>query len=189
MSINFSRNGKWVTVTNGDNKITARMWVRGGTKNQPLSIEKKVAEKILLSLGESIFSLTKEEIEAKLWAAQKAHNRADYKAQEANQLTWWQTQGYQDFKQISTGGNTLTDIAHNGKQIFIGNARIPYTQRAWAKLKGLRSLAEIHGFSWGDVSWSFVSKQAEPEIQAKVAKQEEILVKWANSTPMPIRKK
>ena len=189
MKIEFTRNGKWVSAIGGDRKISARMWIRGGKDNKPLSIQQKVAELFLFSLGETVFTLTKDEIESRLWDAQKAHNRADWKKQESSQLEWWKAQGYEDFKQISTGDRTLTDIAHNGKQIFIGNARISYTPKAWAKFKRLRNLKEIPGFNCGDVSWGFVYKQAEPKINTKIAVQEKLLTEWANATPKPILKK
>ena len=179
MKIAFSRNGKWITV----NGITVHRSFSMNGKS--VSITPQVVDAIAKYPLEALN--TEARVKEILFREQKKINCERWNKSQNLRLGQIQKAGFVDFFLLDTGFHSQIEVVHDNKTIFLGEVKIPYTSRAWQKLKSLKQLSELFFYLAPLPSYAWAKEKE--EHQKQIAEQEKILLDWVNATPKPILKK
>lgn len=177
MEITFSRNGKWITV----NGITVRRSFSMNGKS--VSITPQVVDAIAKYSPSELN--TESRIKEVLFKEQKKINCERFKKSQNLRLGQIQKAGFTDFFLLDTGFHSQIEVVHDNKTIFVGGEiKIPYTPKAWDKIKSLKQLSTLFFYLTPLPSYAWPGEKQ--ERQKQVAEQEKILMDWVCSTPKPI---
>lgn len=179
MLVTFSKNNKWVTVNN----ITVRRSF--SMNNKSVTITPQVVDAIAKYPLEALNSEAR--VKEVLFKEQKKINCERFKRSQNNRLSQLQKAGFVDFFLLDTGFHSQVEVVHNNETIFVGEVKIPYTPKAWGKIKSLKQLNEL--FYYLEPLPLYAWPEEKQERQKQVAEQEKILLDWVNTTPKPILKK